>query len=219
MNIVVAKIPSVAGYYLRSEPEVKFLESIGYTVKDAKYFYYHNASIALKEFFRKCNPEVENPGSNYSAIDCLDAYDIVQLSDTVTIDLSELIDHFSEFTIVSKIKVKGQTQLDISSKLIRLSEALESGLDANSVKNMTEFFSGITERIKEIEKTAFNQKCNVHVSNNMLLHFNQTKVEYDCCTDHLNKQLQDGWRIIAVCPQPDQRRPDYVLGRYEPETN
>lgn len=217
MNIVVAKVPSVHTYYLKTEPEVKFLESIGYTTKQSNYFYTHSSSPKLKELYKQNNPEIENINSNYSSIECLDIYDVVQVSDTVTIDLHELIEHFSEFNIVSKIKVKGHTQLDISSKLIRLSEALEKGLDTNSVKNMTEFFEGISNRISEIEKTAFNQKCNVHVSNNMLLHFNRTKVEYDCCTDNLNKQLQNGWRIIAVCPQPDQRRPDYVLGRYEPE--
>lgn len=218
MNIVIAKVPSVFQYYLASEPAVKFLESIGYTTKPYKNFYLSGSSPELKDLYKKNNPDIENL-NNYSYIDCDDIYDVVQVSDTVTIDLSELIEHFSEFTIISKVKVKGQTQLDISSKLIRLSEALEAGLDQNAVKNMTEFFNGITERIKEIEKTAFNQKCNVHVSNNMLLHFNKTKVEYDCCTDHLNKQLSEGWRIIAVCPQPDQRRPDYVLGRYEPEIN
>ena len=36
----------------------------------------------------------------------------------------------------------------------------------------------------------------------------------DACTDELQGALRDGWRIIAVCPQPSQRRPDYVLGRY-----
>lgn len=30
-------------------------------------------------------------------------------------------------------------------------------------------------------------------------------------------ELNNGWRIIAVCIQPDGRRPDYVLGRYNPE--
>lgn len=34
----------------------------------------------------------------------------------------------------------------------------------------------------------------------------------DCCTDRLQEQLDDGWRLIAVCPQ-EQRRPDYILGK------
>jgi len=39
----------------------------------------------------------------------------------------------------------------------------------------------------------------------------------NCCTDALQTELNNGWRIIAVCVQPNQRRPDYVLGRYNPE--
>ena len=35
----------------------------------------------------------------------------------------------------------------------------------------------------------------------------------DCCTDELQKHLDCGWRLLAVCPPNAQRRPDYILGR------
>ena len=35
----------------------------------------------------------------------------------------------------------------------------------------------------------------------------------DCCTDELQDKLDNGWRILAVCPPNAQRRPDYILGR------
>lgn len=35
----------------------------------------------------------------------------------------------------------------------------------------------------------------------------------DACTDQLQEHLNEGWRILAVCPQLAQRRPDYILGR------
>ena len=35
----------------------------------------------------------------------------------------------------------------------------------------------------------------------------------DCCTDELQKHLEEGWRILAVCPPNAKRRPDYILGR------
>lgn len=59
----------------------------------------------------------------------------------------------------------------------------------------------------------FNAKCHVSVPGLGLLLLNEVQVEKDCCTDRLNDLLRDGWRIVAVCPQPDQRRPDYVIGR------
>jgi hypothetical protein len=35
----------------------------------------------------------------------------------------------------------------------------------------------------------------------------------DACTDNLQAHLNEGWRIIAVCPPDAKRRPDYILGR------
>lgn len=38
----------------------------------------------------------------------------------------------------------------------------------------------------------------------------------DCCTEHLQRQLEAGWRIVAVCPPNDTRRPTYIIGHQEP---
>ncbi len=35
----------------------------------------------------------------------------------------------------------------------------------------------------------------------------------DACTDELQRHIDDGWRILAVCPPNAARRPDYILGR------
>ena len=59
-----------------------------------------------------------------------------------------------------------------------------------------------------------NERCNVVVAGNgMLLAVDAVKVEKDFCTDALQHELNSGWRILAICVQPDQRRPDYVLGK------
>jgi len=60
---------------------------------------------------------------------------------------------------------------------------------------------------------AFNQKVQVIVPGLGLLLIDEVSIACDACTSELNSALKDGWRILAVCPQPDQRRPDYVLGR------
>lgn len=57
------------------------------------------------------------------------------------------------------------------------------------------------------------QTSQVHLPGNELLKLKMVKVQTDCCTDALQKELEEGWKIITVCIQPDQRRPDYVLGR------
>lgn len=61
--------------------------------------------------------------------------------------------------------------------------------------------------------TVINQKVRVAVPGNSLLDYDRVQLELDCCTDHLQDQLSAGWRIIAICVQPDQRRPDYILGK------
>ena len=67
------------------------------------------------------------------------------------------------------------------------------------------------------EKIEFNSKCDVHVANLGLLHVNQLAYTKDTCTEDLQLKLNCGWRILAVCVQPDQRRPDYILGRFNTE--
>jgi len=42
----------------------------------------------------------------------------------------------------------------------------------------------------------------------------ELKVLTNACTDEVNGYLTDGpWHIVAICPQPGQRRPDYILCR------
>lgn len=74
----------------------------------------------------------------------------------------------------------------------------------------------------EIEELAtrnnpvINKVVNVVVPDSPLFQMNEVKLLQDCCTDFLQQELDAGWRIISICPQPDQRRPDYVLGRVNP---
>ena len=46
-----------------------------------------------------------------------------------------------------------------------------------------------------------------------LLQIDEVTWEADCCTQDLQRRLEEGWRILAVCPPNAQRRPDYILGR------
>lgn len=62
----------------------------------------------------------------------------------------------------------------------------------------------------------YNEHVEVHTPGNMLATYNETLLLEDACTDELQKSLDNGWRIVAACPQA-QRRPDYILGRYNPE--
>lgn len=65
------------------------------------------------------------------------------------------------------------------------------------------------------KQTEFNTKVGVHISDLGLLNVRKVTWAENCCTEVLQNYLDDGWRILAVCPQPDSRRPDYILGRNE----
>ena len=69
------------------------------------------------------------------------------------------------------------------------------------------------EHMGQARTAPLNTVVNVMVPGNTLSTFDEVAVWEDCCTDSLQRQLRDGWRILAICPQPDQRRPDYILGR------
>lgn len=53
----------------------------------------------------------------------------------------------------------------------------------------------------------------VHLPNIGLLMITEVTWLDDACTQDLQRHLDDGWRIIAVCPPNGTRRPDYILGR------
>lgn len=46
-----------------------------------------------------------------------------------------------------------------------------------------------------------------------LLAIDEVQLEEDCCTDVLQRRLNEGWRILCICPPNAARRPDYILGR------
>lgn len=59
------------------------------------------------------------------------------------------------------------------------------------------------------------QIVNVAIPNAGLFSVTRVKVLEDSCTDVLQEHLDDNWRIVAVCPPNDTRRPTYVLGHMD----
>lgn len=57
------------------------------------------------------------------------------------------------------------------------------------------------------------QIVHVHIPNVGLLSIDETLLLEDACTNELQRALDDGWRILCVCPPNNARRPDYILGR------
>lgn len=101
-------------------------------------------------------------------------------------------------------------------KSIKSEEPTINNINAilQTIEDKAERLNDLVDKIKE---NSFNSKTNVHVGGGLITTYNDLLLKEDVCTDALQTELNNGWRIIAVCIQPDQRRPDYILGRYNPQ--
>ena len=66
--------------------------------------------------------------------------------------------------------------------------------------------------ISKTGSNLFNNKLEIHQPNMPLFTYNNFIHLNDCCTELLQEHINKGYRVVAICPQPDQRRPDYILG-------
>lgn len=107
----------------------------------------------------------------------------------------------------------------------RLKEEEVTGLVSIGVKLTVEPLPGaMIVKMQDRHKWEYNTKVSpdlinsgaaVHIAvpDMPLMMVNDVEVLEDCCTNVLQGYLDEGWRIIAVCPPNAQRRPDYIVGR------
>lgn len=91
-------------------------------------------------------------------------------------------------------------------------EHIKELYDVKSEVDITSMIEASVSSSVEAIGKLFNEKCQQEQPGPNLLNVNETLLMEDACTNALQENLDNGWRILAVCPQP-QRRPDYVLGR------
>lgn len=82
--------------------------------------------------------------------------------------------------------------------------------------------AGITHVVKEIKGTYATEgkdsAGNTYITKLVLpglglLEIDEVTWMEDACTEDLQKNLDQGWRILAVCPPNGTRRPTYIIGR------
>lgn len=72
---------------------------------------------------------------------------------------------------------------------------------------------GMASNARELQNTIFQ----VHVANVGLLEIKMVEVLENTCTYELQKWLDRGWKLLAVCPPNDARRPTYIVGHHSKE--
>lgn len=85
--------------------------------------------------------------------------------------------------------------------------------DVKTAPTVEDLFATLADKLAAAQPASFNNRCQQHQPNEALLSVEETMLLENGCTDELQRRLADGWRILAIQPQPDQRRPDYILGR------
>lgn len=98
----------------------------------------------------------------------------------------------------------------------------ELGIEPKIKAFKNSMFIGIEKKIEHLEtqqKLLRQQMAidghivQIHVPNAGLYLCDEVKICEDYCTNSLQDELNEGWRILCVCPPNGQRRPDYILGR------
>lgn len=104
----------------------------------------------------------------------------------------------------------------VSALVTRFEQMVDNGYAADTAIGKMIEVSTKFERFAETFGNAhFNEKVEVYTPGMGLMLFNRVMLLSDACSDAVQSEIDNGWRIIAACPQPDQRRPDYIMGRYE----
>lgn len=108
----------------------------------------------------------------------------------------------------------------VDARLAGISCEIEGAVEVErhtAIDSLDAVMEKIDRFAKVASNAAFNEKVEVYTPGMGLMLFNRVMLLSDACSDALQHEMDNGWRIIAACPQPDQRRPDYILGRYAPE--
>lgn len=107
-----------------------------------------------------------------------------------------------EFELLGEIKTDEDDPTDLNGVMRKFNRMAAKLLSAPGMQRTAD------------KHDAQNERCHVHMPGQALSTYNEVQLLENLCSDELQRSLDDGWRIIAACPQPDARRPDYVLGRY-----
>jgi hypothetical protein len=116
---------------------------------------------------------------------------------SMVVSLEELHKSFEVVDLIRVVDVDVENVFDID--IEALADKISSSIIGKTTENI------------------YNQRLEIHQPNSPLFMYNEYKVLTDCCTEYLQEEIDNGWRVVSVCPQPDQRRPDYVVAKYNAE--
>lgn len=97
---------------------------------------------------------------------------------------------------------------------LAVSDEQDAGTANTMLVKLQDKMESLGLRTTDLEN-ALKNDCvvQVHIPDVGLLLIDEVDYMDDACTSQLQDCLNEGWRILAVCPPNAKRRPDYILGR------
>lgn len=165
------------------------------------------------EYGEVTNDEFEKAKGPYEKFDFIETLDFVEPDDGETQRWYNCPVIKDDYLVLTEDQI-----LELATNNIKFNVEQVNELEVDITKQLMELAEKPVKLINESGSTNnYNSKCEVHMPNQALSLYNEMLLLEDACTDELQSRLNSGYRIIAACPQPDQRRPDYILGRFSPD--
>lgn len=134
----------------------------------------------------------------------------IGITDFYNMDVSQPVIAMSEKQYIDLLALREE-----AGELMAITEV--GGTVDSAIDKINELCTKLERFADRVGNTQFNEKVEVYTPGMGLLSFNRVMLLEDACSDNLQSHIDAGWNIIAACPQPNQRRPDYILGRYDPK--
>jgi len=116
---------------------------------------------------------------------------------------------FPNIDITIGSEIPANHAYEISKSLSNIENTLDAFRDAVDKMLSNKGSPGIPNKSKYQNLTV----AKAAVPESYFILINEIVYEEDACTDYIQSMINVGWRILAICPQPGQRRPDYIMGR------
>lgn len=154
-------------------------------------------------------PSAEVFATTQAKFDGLDFVELAPFDPESTFDMPVLVD--SEL-VLDRAQM---AELTIRNLPITVGQVINTNIDIT--RQLMEWAEKPVKLSAQSAGDTYNNTCEVHMPGHSLSLYNEMLLLEDACTDVLQGSLNSGWRIVAACHQPDQRRPDYIMGRFNPD--
>ena len=131
---------------------------------------------------------------------------------------AELRAEFPEFELAEdQTSVNDWCQWRVHGTIADLDKLARFGLEPTVKRIRGQFLEKVFVPTVGVKPPPEPNVVNISIPNQALFAVQTVDYLEDYCTNELQNWLDSGWRIVAVCPPNDTRRPTYIVGHFDKE--